>query len=124
MDLSFRFDRDVAVMTAIPTELAVLMVGVAVRQAASPTAQLQASLDRTRPADGLMTPAHGAFSRAAEIALNGGAGPFPHPATQQGMFLGGRPSGENVPRTFSSSGEGARAGTDSADTALTGWQEQ
>ncbi len=71
MDLSFRFDRDVAVMTAIPTELAVLMVGIAARQAASPTAQLQASLDRSEPAGGLLTPAHGAFNRAAEAALTG-----------------------------------------------------
>ena len=79
MDLSFRFDRDVTVMTAIPTELAVLMVGVAARQAASPTAQLQASLDRPRPAGGLMAPAHGAFNRAAEVALRGGAA-LPDPA--------------------------------------------
>ena len=77
MDLSFRFDRDVAVMTAIPTELAVLMVGVAVRQAASPTALLQASLDRIHPAGGLMAPAHGAFNRATEAALNSAASPDP-----------------------------------------------
>lgn len=73
MDLSFRFDRDIAVMTAIPTELAVLMVGVAVRQAASPTAQLQALLSRTTAADALLAPAHGAFNHAAEALLNGGA---------------------------------------------------
>lgn len=75
VDLSFRFDRDVAVMTAIPTELAVLMVGVAVRQAASPTAQLQALLTRTSAADALMAPAHGAFNRAAEALLHGGVAP-------------------------------------------------
>lgn len=72
MDLSFRFDRDIAVMTAIPTELAVLMVGVAVRQAASPTAQLQALLARTTATDALLAPGHGAFSRPTEMALNGG----------------------------------------------------
>lgn len=71
MDLSFRFDRDVAVMTAIPTELAVLMVGIAARQAASPTAQLQAELDRPVPAGALFAPAHGAFNRAVEAALTG-----------------------------------------------------
>ncbi|MCW4462072.1 hypothetical protein OK349_10170 [Sphingomonas sp. BT-65] len=71
MDLSFRFDRDIAVMTAIPTELAVLMVGVAVRQAASPTAQLQALLARTTAADALLAPAHGAFNHATETALTG-----------------------------------------------------
>ena len=73
MDLSFRFDRDVAVMTAIPTELAVLMVGIAARQAASPTAQLQAALDRPVPAGALLTPVHGAFNRPVEVALNGDA---------------------------------------------------
>lgn len=71
MDLSFRFDRDIAVMTAIPTELAVLMVGVAARQAASPTAQLQAALDRPLPAGALFAPAHGAFNGAVEAALTG-----------------------------------------------------
>ncbi|WP_343518054.1 hypothetical protein [Sphingomonas sp.] len=72
MDLSFRFDRDIAVMTAIPTELAVLMVGVAVRQAASPTAQLQALLARTTSAEALLAPGHGAFNHAVETSLNGG----------------------------------------------------
>ena len=71
MDLSFRFDRDIAVMTAIPTELAVLMVGVAARQAASPTAQLQAVIDRPLPAGALLAPAHGAFNRAMEATLTG-----------------------------------------------------
>ena len=42
MDLSFpRFDRDVEV-TALPADLSVLMVGIAARQAASPTAVTQA----------------------------------------------------------------------------------
>ncbi|HEY0624122.1 hypothetical protein [Sphingomonas sp.] len=61
-------------MTAIPTELAVLMVGIAARQAASPTAQLQAMLDRPVPAGALLAPAHGAFNRAMEVSLTGGAG--------------------------------------------------
>lgn len=69
MDLSFaRLDRDVAV-TAMPTELAVLLVGVAARQAASPTACAQTRLALAAPADLLLAPAHGAFHRAAARAL-------------------------------------------------------
>lgn len=69
MDLSFaRLDRDVAV-TAMPTELAVLLVGVAARQAASPTASAQTRLAMTAPAEMLLAPAHGAFHRAAARAL-------------------------------------------------------
>ena len=44
MDLSYlRFDHDASV-TVLPPDLAVLMVGVAARQAASPTALAQAML--------------------------------------------------------------------------------
>jgi hypothetical protein len=69
VDLSFaRMDRDMAV-TALPTDLAVLMVGVAARQAASPTARAQARLARGVRRDGLLAPADGAFHRAAAIAL-------------------------------------------------------
>lgn len=61
MDLSFaRLERDVAV-TALPTELAVLMVGVAARQAASPTARVQARIAAVGPSDSLLSPAHCAF---------------------------------------------------------------
>jgi len=72
MDLSYRFDRDTidrAAVTAIPTELAVLMVGVAARQAASPTARRQAQIDWTHPGAGLFAPAHGAFNAEVEAAL-------------------------------------------------------
>lgn len=68
MDLSFRFDRDVAV-TAIPVPLAVLLAGAAVRQSAGPTARLQTRLDRSAPVGGLLSPAHGAFNLAMEGAL-------------------------------------------------------
>ncbi|WP_431469062.1 hypothetical protein [Sphingosinithalassobacter sp. LHW66-3] len=69
MDLSFaRLDRDVAV-TALPTELAVLLVGVAARQAASPTAAAQARLSGTAPEADLLAPPHGAFHRAVSLAL-------------------------------------------------------
>jgi hypothetical protein len=74
VDLSYRFDRDVmdrAAVTAIPTELAILMVGVAARQAASPTARAQSDLDWTAPAAGLFAPAHGAFNHEVELVLNG-----------------------------------------------------
>lgn len=70
MDLSFRFDRDISV-TAIPTGLAVLMVGVAARQAASPTARLQGDLARAQPMRGLLAPVHGAFNAAVASALTG-----------------------------------------------------
>ena len=44
MDLSYqRFDHDASV-TALPPDLAVLLVGVTARQAASPTALFQAML--------------------------------------------------------------------------------
>jgi hypothetical protein len=69
VDLSFaRLDRDVAV-TAMPTELAVLLVGVAARQAASPTACTQARLDVAGPGDQLLAPEHGAFHGAAAAAI-------------------------------------------------------
>jgi hypothetical protein len=69
VDLSFaRADRDVAV-TAMPIELAILLVGVAARQAASPTARAQARLGVALPVDALLAPIHGAFHRAAALAL-------------------------------------------------------
>ena len=61
MDLSFsRFEADVTV-TALPPDLAVLMVGVAARQAASPTAMIQAGLPAAHVVH-WFTPAHGAFN--------------------------------------------------------------
>lgn len=69
MDLSFaRLDRDVAV-TAMPTELAVLLVGIVARQAASPTACTQAQLTIAAPGDTLLAPPHGAFHSATASAL-------------------------------------------------------
>ena len=73
MDLSFaRLDRDIAV-TALPTELAVLMVGVAARQAASFTACAQVRLMAATPGRGLLEPVHGAFHRAAAYRVAGQA---------------------------------------------------
>ena len=69
VDLSFaRLERDVAV-TAMPTRLAVLMVGIAARQAASPTARVQARISFSIPAEALLAPIHGAFHRVAAKAL-------------------------------------------------------
>ncbi|MBR0554001.1 hypothetical protein [Stakelama marina] len=57
-----------AAETALPTALAVLMVGVASRQAASPTARLHANLIRSA-ARLPLAPRHGAFNAAVATAL-------------------------------------------------------
>jgi hypothetical protein len=46
-------------------------VGVAARQAASPTARLQSDLDAAPAAASLLTPVHGAFNREVAAALTG-----------------------------------------------------
>jgi hypothetical protein len=63
VDLSFhRFEPDARVI-ALPPDLAVLLVGVGARQAASPTAMLHARL--TPPAAApWFAPPHGAFNLA------------------------------------------------------------
>ena len=62
MDLSFfRFEADTTVV-ALPPDLALLLVGVAARQAASPTAAVQASLPLPNRALDWFAPAHGAFN--------------------------------------------------------------
>ena len=62
MDLSFApFDRAYEV-TVLPGDLAVLMIGVAQRQAASPTAVAQAGLHAADPI--LFRPLDGAFNGA------------------------------------------------------------
>lgn len=53
----------------MPTALAVLLVGVAARQAASPTARAQAALVPDAPVDTLLAPAGGAFHAATACAL-------------------------------------------------------
>ena len=75
MDLSFaRFEHD-ATVTMLPPDLAVLLVGVAARQAASPTALVQSRIERAVPADTVFAPAHGAFSRPVAALLS--ARPWP-----------------------------------------------
>lgn len=62
MDLSFtRFDRHTPVVT-LPTELAVLMVEMTARQAASPTATIYARSARVRLDSALFAPVDGAFN--------------------------------------------------------------
>ena len=69
MDLSFsRFEADVTVV-ALPPDLAVLMVGVAARQAASPTAMLQAALPPRHLLWDRFAPPHGAFNFAVARLL-------------------------------------------------------
>jgi hypothetical protein len=69
LDLSFpRFDRD-AEVTVLPGDLAVLIVGIAARQAASPTAAVQAGFVRTTIDPKLFAPLHGAFNGPMAAAL-------------------------------------------------------
>ncbi|KQS03925.1 hypothetical protein ASG11_06420 [Sphingomonas sp. Leaf357] len=69
MDLSFsRFEFD-APLTVLPADLAVMMVGVAARQAASPTARSQAALLGFERVRGLFAPVHGAFNADVAAAL-------------------------------------------------------
>ena len=68
LDLSFsRFEHD-APLTVLPTDLAVMMVGVAARQAASPTALSQSRL-RARPAATVFAPVSGAFNAPLAASL-------------------------------------------------------
>lgn len=62
MDLNFaRFEAD-ATVVALPPDLAVLMVGVAARQAASPTAMIQAQLPPVQSMPDWFSPMHGCFN--------------------------------------------------------------
>ena len=62
MDLSFtRFDRHTQVVS-LPTDLAVLMVEMTARQAASPTATIYARSARVRLDSALFAPIDGAFN--------------------------------------------------------------
>ncbi|MFC3579962.1 hypothetical protein [Sphingomonas hylomeconis] len=69
MDLSFsRFEHD-AKTTIMPPDLAVMMVGIAARQAASPTAIFHAHLGALSAAALRFAPRHGAFNAAMAAAL-------------------------------------------------------
>ncbi|WP_326523793.1 hypothetical protein [Sphingomonas sp.] len=68
MDLSFaRFPS--GRITALPVELAIVLVGVASRQAASPTARVQAAIDRIACTGRRLAPADGCFDGATASAL-------------------------------------------------------
>lgn len=70
MDLSYlRFDHDASV-TVLPPDLAVLMVGVAARQAASPTALAQARLFPRVIEMSPFFPSSGAFDAAVAARLS------------------------------------------------------
>lgn len=68
MDLSFAQNRP-GFATALPIDLAVLLVGVATRQAASPTARRQAMFVGGVASGDLLRPASGAFDVALAAAL-------------------------------------------------------
>ena len=69
MDQFFsRFDKAVE-LTELPEDLAVLMVGIAARQAASPTAARWALMGRRGPEETLLAPVHGAFNGPVAEAM-------------------------------------------------------
>ncbi len=69
MDLSFqRFEKDIAV-TALPPDLAVLLVGITARQATSPTARLHQRQGDASPGDAPVMPPPGAFNADMAVAL-------------------------------------------------------
>ena len=63
LDLSFSRFLPEAEVSLLPAELAVLMVGVAARQAASPTAMAHAGCAQVANAAQLFAPVDGAFNR-------------------------------------------------------------
>jgi hypothetical protein len=69
LDLSFPgFDRESEV-TQLPSDLAVLMVGIAARQTGSQTAAVQASFGRLTDTSRLLNPLDGAFNGPMAAAL-------------------------------------------------------
>lgn len=69
MDLSYlRFEHDASV-AVLPPDLAVLLVGVAARQAASPTAMIQAQIAPALPADLPFRPQSGAFDERQAVRI-------------------------------------------------------
>ncbi|QDZ08735.1 hypothetical protein FPZ24_15710 [Sphingomonas panacisoli] len=69
MDLSYlRFEHDASV-AVLPPDLAVLLVGVAARQAASPTAIAHAQVAPAVIADLPFRPASGAFDEGQAVRI-------------------------------------------------------
>lgn len=65
MDLSFIRTERGSHVSVLPTEFAVLLVGIAARQSASPTARAQMRIATGRSAGGALAPANGAFNMPA-----------------------------------------------------------
>lgn len=63
-----RFDRH-GMLAPQAGGVALMMVGIASRQAASPTARFQTRLSALSRGQGLLAPRHGAFNLAAARAL-------------------------------------------------------
>ena len=71
MDLSyFRFEQDASVASLSP-DLAVLLVGVIARQAASPTAIAQARIAPSTGDTTLFSPASGSFEERTATRIRG-----------------------------------------------------
>jgi len=69
VDVSFtRFEQD-ASLVALSPDLAVMLVGIAARQAASPTARMNARVAAEPSAASLLAPLDGAFNRAVAERL-------------------------------------------------------
>jgi hypothetical protein len=69
LDLSFSgFDRNTEV-TQLPGDLSVLMVGIAARQSASPTAVAQARFGRIGQRSRLLEPLDGAFNGPMAVQI-------------------------------------------------------
>ena len=69
MDLSFPRFESHEELTELPGDVAVLITGVAARQAASPTAQAQARFGAAAIDSRLFAPVHGAFNGTVAAAL-------------------------------------------------------
>jgi hypothetical protein len=69
VDLSFARSSGQATTVAIPIEVAVLLVGIAARQAASPTAREQARIEGIPAGHALLAPPHGSFDHATAERL-------------------------------------------------------
>ena len=69
MDLSYlRFEHDASV-AVLPPDLAVLLVGVAARQAASPTAMIQAQVAPAVAIELPFRPVSGAFDEGQAVRI-------------------------------------------------------
>ncbi len=83
LDLSFaRFDRS-STVTALPTDLAVLLAAVTGRQAASSTARLQTRLAWKRSPASLLHPADGAFDGWTAALLAASIAPWHPPVAER-----------------------------------------